>query len=148
MKLTIGNNKTSEVIADLGAIMDERSNEIEVYVSLKRMEKIAKDCLTWYQDRFVKAYDMGGDTAVMYDGVKIERAEVGVKYDFENCNDEIMKKLIEEKKELDDRIKEREKFLKSLPVDGFEFANPNTGEIITIYPPARSSKTSLKATIR
>jgi len=49
------------------------------------------------------------------------------KYDFASCNDSAYNDLISAKKEIEEQIKEREKFLKNIPEDGIATAD---GEMI------------------
>ena len=47
-----------------------------------------------------------------------------------------------------EKLKEREIFLKAIPVAGIEITDENTGEICRIFPPAKSSKTILKIILK
>lgn len=71
-------------------------------------------------------------------------AEAGVKYDYSNCGSSTYAELIELRSALDAEIKGWEKILKSMPITGL--ADPDTGEML--YPPVKSSKTIIKATIK
>jgi hypothetical protein len=71
-------------------------------------------------------------------------AEAGVKYDYSQCGCSEYAELIAQRAEIDAHIKEWEKVLKSMPATGL--ADPNTGEML--YPPVKSSKTIIKATIK
>jgi hypothetical protein len=53
-------------------------------------------------------------------GTKLELAEVGVKYDYVFCEDDTYNELIVKQMALDEQIKERQKFLKTIPVEGLE----------------------------
>lgn len=80
-------------------------------------------------------------------GAKIELAEVGTAYDFTNCNDTFLDYLYLKQKAVDAEVKEREAFLKTIPAKGLEVLDSNSGELITCYPPAKSSKSSFKITL-
>ena len=77
-------------------------------------------------------------------GTKIELAEVGTKYDYSLTGDLILKELEEQKTILDAKIKERQTFLKAIskPIEVL-FAD----EVVTLYPPAKTSTSSVKITI-
>lgn len=79
-------------------------------------------------------------------GTKLELAEVGVKYDYVFCEDDIYNELIVKQMALDEQIKERQKFLKTIPVEGLEIVTED-GEMKRIYPPSKSSTSSVKTTI-
>lgn len=74
----------------------------------------------------------------------LEECEAGVRYDFSECGDSKLSDMYATRDALLADIKEREAMLKALPVSGM--ADPETGELI--YPPARSSKTTIKTTFK
>ncbi|WP_418412972.1 hypothetical protein [Alistipes putredinis] len=75
---------------------------------------------------------------------RLEEAEVGVKYDYADCGDSKLYDMYATLESLKADIKERETMLRQLPVSGL--ADPETGEML--YPPVRSSKTSIKTTFK
>ena len=79
-------------------------------------------------------------------GTKIELAEVGVKYNYMNCNDLEILELYEQERHLSEKIKEREAFLKTLPYTGLDIITAD-GEAVKIYPPSKTSTSSIKTTI-
>ena len=82
-----------------------------------------------------------------YKGAVVQVKETSVKYDFAGCNDIVWDKLNKEKKEVDEKIKQRESFLKLVNTNKTEI-DKETGEIYTIFPPARSSTTSYAITFK
>ena len=85
-----------------------------------------------------------GKSHITESGTKIELAEVGTKYDYSLTGDLILKELEEQKTILDAKIKERQTFLKAIskPIEVL-FAD----ELVTLYPPAKTSTSSVKITI-
>lgn len=78
---------------------------------------------------------------------KAQVCEAGVTYDFSECGDPQLADLYAEADAIKERIKTRENFLKS--IDGHAtVVDENTGEVVTIHPPARSSKTTVKLTFK
>lgn len=71
----------------------------------------------------------------------MEIKETGITYDWSKCNDV---KLIE----LAAQLKARQAMLKSLPPSGLIVTDEETGETTTIYPPAKSSTTSVAVTLK
>jgi hypothetical protein len=61
--------------------------------------------------------------------------EVGTKYDYSSCNDSVWNYLNDMAEKAENKLKERETFLKTIPLEGV--ANPETGELI--YRPAKTS---------
>lgn len=73
--------------------------------------------------------------------------ETGSKYDYSQCGDH---ELLMWQKELDAlkaRIDERQNMLKTLPAAGLQKVD-NNGEVFTIYPPSKSSTTSVTVTLK
>jgi hypothetical protein len=77
-------------------------------------------------------------------GVKFENAETGTSYDFSNCNDPILVEMEEKAKAFAEQVKARKEFLKT--IDGS--VNVLIGdEVVTVYPPSKSSKSSFKVSL-
>jgi len=76
-------------------------------------------------------------------GAKMSIREVGVKYDYAASGDSEWALLDAQVKELSEKKKAREKFLQAIPITGT--VSPETGEMI--YPPAKSSTTSIAVTL-
>lgn len=74
--------------------------------------------------------------------------ETGTKYDYSVCKDILRDEL----QEVFDRAKalldERESFLKSLPASGQQIVDEATGETYKVYPPLKSSTTSVSVTLK
>jgi hypothetical protein len=85
-------------------------------------------------------------TRTEYYGFKVEIKEAGARYDFSVCNDPEWTDLNLKKIEIDEKIKEREKFLK-----GFTKPMPivtEDGEAVIINPPVKKSTTSPVFTLK
>ena len=80
-------------------------------------------------------------------GTKIELAEVGTKYDFNNCNDEILSGLLKAEEDISESVKKRKEFLKMLPVEGCDIIT-SEGEVVKIFPPSKTSTSSVKLSIQ
>ena len=80
-------------------------------------------------------------------GVKFEVAETGSSYDFSQCNDSELADLEQKAKEAADALKARKEFLKTVPTSGIEMLDRATGEMVTVYPPSKSSKSSFKVSL-
>lgn len=79
-------------------------------------------------------------------GVTFTVAEVGVKYDYENCKDLEWTMLRNAEARNADARKLREKFLKTI-TSPLTLVNEDTGEVDTINPPIKSSTTKVKITL-
>jgi hypothetical protein len=88
-----------------------------------------------------------GQSHITSTGTKIELAEVGVKYDYTQCGDLQIFQIMHQIADLENKLKERQNFLKSLPLSGVEVVDENA-EVIKLYPPSKSSTSSIKCTIQ
>lgn len=94
-------------------------------------------------DTTIAACAKYGKDVPTFGGAKISVVEAGVKYDFSVCEDIEWNELSSQKKELEQKIKMRETFLKGINVTQ-TLVDEGTGAIITVYPPAKTSSTVVK----
>ena len=139
-----------KVIADQTAqdIIDNGQDVIKIADTIAKIELFIKELKASpeYLDYLISEVAKYGKGMTTSSGTKLELAEVGVKYDFSNCNDDVLKKMEEDFGILEDKIKQRKEFLKTLSPKGIEVMTEE-GELVTLYPPSRSSKSSVKCTI-
>lgn len=84
-----------------------------------------------------------GEKEIAKGDCHITKAEVGAKYDYCNCNDPIWNDLDKKEQEIKKEKKDREKFLKA--IKGREMiVDPDTGEMVEVFAPVKTSTTSLK----
>lgn len=82
-------------------------------------------------------------------GSKFVLAETGTTYDYSQCNDPVLANLESQLSNLQQRIKSRKELLKNLnPTTGMPILDEETGEVRTVYPPAKSSKSTFKITLK
>jgi hypothetical protein len=74
-------------------------------------------------------------------GVTITPKEVGVKYSYDECGDTLLDDMVAEHSQLGERIKDRQKFLKSIK-DIEIVVDKVTGEICELRPPSKKSTSS------
>lgn len=129
----ISNNFVNPIIN--GDIQIEKG--IIILRAIKKAIEDAEDKL--YSD-VVDAISKYGKEGASINGAKINIKELGVKYDFDNCNDSIWNDLNNQIKELTEKRKEREAFLKNI-IKLTSFVNDETGEIYSINPPIKKSTT-------
>jgi hypothetical protein len=124
-------------------------NPLDIHYQVKAMEDFIKVLTgnTRYKD-YVLTEGMKHGKSFEFNGSKMEIKETGVKYDYSKCGDQEWSAIeveINRRKELQ---KEREKFLKSVPAEGIEIVSNETGEVIKVYPPSKSSTTSIAVTLK
>ena len=125
----------------------EDNRQIEAMEVFSKMEYLIKEIkgndnfLETLRDEIAKS----GKSVTTSSGTKIELAEVGVSYDFSLTGDPMLLKMENELLILENNIKARKDFLKSIPEQGMEIVMGD--EVIKVYPPSRKSKSSVKTTI-
>jgi hypothetical protein len=80
-------------------------------------------------------------------GSEFSIVEAGVKYDYSNCNDIEYNMLNTQLEALKSTLKDRETFLKSIK-QNMQMIDETSGEVYTIYPPKKTSSTTLKVTFK
>jgi hypothetical protein len=130
------------------SVTEGQANPLNVHLQLKAMEDIIdtikndvgyKNSVLQYAEQSGKSFE--------YQNAKIDIREVGVKYDFSNCNDSLYLELESQQADLKDKVKQRAEFLKKAPIEGTKIVDDN-GEVVTVYPPSKSSTTSIVVTLK
>lgn len=128
-------------------IMGGNVDPLKTLVQLKFIEKMLGDILKDEElDRlFVKELQLyGKEKVVEIAGAKLMQTEVGTRYDYEASGDPKWFDLKKQSTEASERLKEREKFLQTIPYDQ-GVVDPDTGVFITR--PPKTSKTKVKVTL-
>lgn len=128
--------------------ISDNGSFISAIESLSKMELLIKEIksnkkFVEYATEEIAKYGKSINTP---SGTKIELAEVGTKYDYSKCNDDIYNKLSEQLAEIENALDERKAFLKTLPSAGMDVITVH-GEMVKIYPPSKSSTSSFKTSI-
>ena len=134
-------SSTLEEILETGRIIEAADMIAKMEFFIKELKSNA-DYIDYLRYEIAK-YGSAHTTA---SGTRIELAEVGVKYDYVFCEDDILNDMMIQREALDERIKERQEFLKRLPSEGIDIISEH-GEMKRIYPPSKSSTSSVKCTI-
>ncbi|MFA7361988.1 MAG: hypothetical protein WC139_13230 [Candidatus Kapaibacterium sp.] len=121
-------------------ILSGNDDPLKVLKQLKFVEKTISQLLKdkELEDHFYAEAVKYGKTFRHLD-TEFSIKEVGAKYDYLTCHDSVWDDLEKRKFEIDAKMKEREQFLKSIPLEGV--ANALTGEII--YMPLKTSSTKV-----
>lgn len=123
--------KSMEDICNRLTSKSEKTNK-DNFVEAKRFNDLLLESAEKY----------GAKTFQSFNG-KFEIKETGVKYDFSKCEDLFLFSLYEKQKSIEALVKERESFLKTVPQKGMIVTDEESGETFTVYPPSKSSTTSL-----
>lgn len=133
-----------QVVSEIkGGVM----NPLTAKLYIKSLQKSLKEIEEQIDDDVMSEAGKYVEQSFEYRGAQIDKVELGTKYDFTNCNDKEWNELDMNIKELSEKKKIVEGFLKSLkePINLF---NENTGETWTVSPPIKTSTSGIKVTIR
>ena len=127
-------------------LKEGHSDPLKVHLQVKCMEDLIKQITSHpeYKDLTLEEAAKYGKSFEHYNA-KFEVKEMGVKYDFNQCGDPIYNKLAEQLAELEKQVKDRQAFLKSV--------QPGTqllieDEVVTLYPPVKTSTTSITVNLK
>jgi len=144
--------KMREMILETGYGMFEYLEVLKFFENVNKQVKGDSQAKIPEDKEFIQAvrdelskYEKGKYTTPR--GVRFELAETGATYDFDVCNDPILKQFEQRLLEVQEAIKERKEFLKNIPKGPLTVVDPQTGDVVTIYPPVKKSKSSYKITL-
>jgi hypothetical protein len=118
---------------------------LQLAAQLKYFEDIIANVKEEVRQRVVAEQSKYGKERMTFKGATFDIKEAGIKYDYSNCDDTIWNDLKQQLNDLNDKMKEREAFLKTLK-ERFTYVDESTGEIVTIYPPQKKSTTTYAIT--
>jgi hypothetical protein len=144
-------NKAERISFKNDVISRIKSGEVDpikVHAQVKKMEEIVKalnDDKT-YKSYLLDAAEKMGKKFNAYDAEWVIK-EVGVKYIYDMCGDPEIVAMQRTIDELNEKIKARQKFLQTLPGEGMDVVTKD-GELIKVYPPSKTSTTSVAVTLK
>ena len=131
----------------INSAKDGLISPLKLHLQVKCLEDLIKQITSnpdYKELTLDEAYKFG-KTFEQYNA-KFEIKEMGVKYDFSVCGDPIINDLLEQQATLDMQIKERQKFLKTIPAAGLQTLIED--EVVTLYPPVKTSTTSISVNLK
>jgi hypothetical protein len=149
--LTNGISKSQlKLMADMSLkeIFDN-GRAIEAAEALSVMENFIKELRSNKQfSDYVRDEIAKNGKQIETQSAKLELAETGVKYNFDNCGDALYQQLEQQLQSIEADLKDRKEFLKTVPLSGLSIINEQTGEVSTIYPPSKQSTSTYKITLK
>ena len=132
------------------ALDNGQVDPLKVHLQVKCLEDIIKqlNANSNYKLAVLDAATQQGQKTFEFQNSKFEIKEVGTKYDFSKCEDAVLVRLHSKQEELDKEVKARETLLKSVSPKGMIVTDEETGETFTVYPPSKSSTTSVAVTLK
>lgn len=126
------------------SVAEGNESALTVQAKIKFIQDTLKDASDGIKPMVVEElekYDKREEISVL-NGYRVELKEMGVKYDFSECNHPRLTEVVKAIDKLNEERKEIEAFLKTIK-KSMSIADESTGgEEITIYPPSKKSTTT------
>ena len=149
MVASLTKSKSQEISSRIvNAVEQGVQNPLDVYSRLKFAEQTIKSCLDGVKPFAideVNKYAKG--EKIVHLGAELKQKEVGVKYDYSVCNHPRYNQLAAELAELKESITSLESMLKTVK-EPYTLVDENTGETFKIYPPLKTSTSSIEVSIK
>jgi uncharacterized protein YunC (DUF1805 family) len=126
-------------------VLDGHEDALQLLVGIKAMQKMFDAIIERIEESALNEALLEAKRFEKF-GAKIEVREVGARYNFENCQDPVLVRISEQKKQWSDLEKDRQNLLKTLR-GKTELLDTETGEIINALPPIKTSKTGVVVTL-
>jgi hypothetical protein len=135
----------SDVISRLN---DGVADAIKVHLQVKAMEDVVKSLNDnkEYKALVLDAAEKNGKKFT-YQNAEFSIKEVGTKYDYTLCGDSMLNDAQKQLDELSEKVKSRQKFLQMIDVAGLDIITEE-GEAVKIYPPSKTSTTSVAVSLK
>lgn len=129
----------------INEIKEGNADPLKVHMQVKSAEHLLEAVKDndEYKELLLEAAQKHGKSFTMYNS-DFQVKEAGTKWDYIECEDEVINGLYDELEELKARIKEREKFLQTIPESGI--ADPVTGSMI--YRANKTSTTTVQVNLK
>lgn len=118
---------------------------VKMHAVGKLVEGVTKNIMV--KDVVKAELERYGTKTVKYEGVTFQLKAVSTKYDYAGTNDPEWRRLKNNADIANAALKEREEFLKMIPLEGITVVDQLTGEVYQVYRPAKSSEEGYSITI-
>ena len=133
--------------AIINSVKEGEANPLEVLIQIRALQKVSDRVLKEINDNILKESDKYHENSFEFMGSKVEKAELGTKYDYSVCGDPVFERLEVDALKANADLKERQEFLKTLK-SHIVTVDELSGEVTKIYPPSKKSTSGLKISIR
>lgn len=124
-------------------VKEGTANALEVKVMMRALRAVAEEVEEEIDDNAVTEAEKYSEKVIEMYGARIEKGEVGVSYNYATSGLSEWEQLDAQIKTLTEQRKEKEAFLRALK-EPMTRLHEETGEIETIRPPQKKSKTGVK----
>lgn len=131
----------------IDAVLNGEVNALELKAFFKAMESIIETVNEATKESQLREAERYPEKTFSAFGCKIEKSEVGVKYDYSVCGDPIYNQRLQIFEEAKKQVDERAKVLQALK-DPLTLVDDESGEIATVRPPLRKGTQGLKFSIQ
>lgn len=141
-------------------LRDEEADPLKIHLQIKAMEEIIKSITDRsektnknftlaidYQRMLLDAAEKHGKKFQLFNA-EFSVKEVGTVYDWSQCADPELSEMLQQSDILKEKIKAKQDFLKTVQQSGLSILIESTGEMITVYPPSKSSTTSVAVSLK
>jgi len=129
------------------SVKEGEANPLEVLVFLKAFEKVSERVQKEIKENVLTEASKYPENSFELLGNKVEKAELGTKYNYSVCGDPVYMRRTQILAEAQEQVKERESFLKTIK-QPITIIDDESGEIVTVQAPVKTSTTGIKITIR
>jgi hypothetical protein len=144
-------SKVSEVASFVKQIVTSvksgEANPLEVLVMLRAMEAAAAEIREEIEENIVREADKYAEKKFERYGAILEKSEVATKYNYATSKDTVYERLQTDFDTAKSRLDERTAFLKGLK-QPMTIVDELTGEVVTINPPLKTSKSGVRVYIK
>ena len=121
---------------------------IKVHLQLKAMEEIVKTLNTneRYKELLLDAAEKNGKKFMAFNA-EFSIKEMGTRYDYSQCGDADLLAMLASIETITAAVKERQEYLKKIPAAGVQQIDAN-GEVITLFPPTKTSTTTVAVSLK
>jgi uncharacterized alpha-E superfamily protein len=138
----------SQIVTEVITRISEGTvNPLSIHLQVKCLEDMLKQLTSSkeYKSLVLDESEKYGKS-FEFQNAKFDIREMGVKYDFSNCNDPLLAEMEAKIEVLNKEIKSRQEFLKGVPKSGIEVVAGD--ELVMVYPPSKSSTTTVSVTLK
>ena len=120
---------------------------LKVHLQVKSMEDIIKQLNDnpVYKSYLLDAASQHGKKFA-FQNAEFSIKEAGTRYDYSQCGDTEAEELELQINQLTEKLKARYKFLQTVPAEGIDIRIGD--EMVTVYPPSKSSTTTVAVTLK
>lgn len=126
----------------INSVRNGESNPLELLVMLRALEAVSELVREEIEENVLREADKYSERVIEQYGARIEKREVGTKYNYAFSKDTEWEQLDSHVKNLELQRKQREAFLRALN-EPMTVVDKETGEVHEIRPPQKTSKSGI-----